>query len=137
MESKITKTTGVRPARHRLQLVDDLHRSDLWRARDAAPRETFCEGGQMSHAGSQSPFDRRDQMLHLRVTLEAHEFGHLHGPILADTPEVIAQEVGDHYQFGHFLGTGLEFVGELGVAGRIAGTRARSFDGSRGDLRST
>src|ERR1043166_2196097 len=43
IESKITKTTGVRPARHRLQLVDDLHRSDLWRARDAAPREAFCE----------------------------------------------------------------------------------------------
>src|ERR1700722_15551367 len=47
IESKIADGSRVRPARDRLQFVDDFHGADFRRAGDAAARKTRGEGGKM------------------------------------------------------------------------------------------
>jgi len=56
-------------------------------------------------------------VLDLGITFQPGEIRDVDGTVFADAAEVVAEEVGDHDQFGKFLGTGLEFVGKLGVAG--------------------
>ncbi len=76
-------------------------------------------------------------MLHMRIPLQPHEFRHAHRAVFADAAQIIAQQIGDHHQLRHFLGAGLEFVGELGVAIRIGRARARAFDRPRQNVRAT
>ena len=63
---------------------------------------------------AETTFDGRDEVLDLREAFEADEFGYLDRAKFADFPEVIAQQVRYHHQFGHFFVAGLEFIGELG-----------------------
>src|SRR3954447_24041528 len=74
-------------------------------------------------------------MLDLRVAFEADEFGNVHAAKFAYAAEIVAHKVGDHDEFGHFLGAGLEFVGELRVARGIGIARARAFDRTRLNMR--
>jgi putative lipoprotein len=74
---------------------------------DAAPGEALGEGFEMSHVAPQSAVDGGHQVLHLGVAFQPDEFRHLDGAIFADAPEVVAEQVGDHDQFGHFLRAGL------------------------------
>ena len=62
------------------------------------------------------------------------EVGNLDGTEFADAAEVVAEEIGDHDEFGNFLGAGLEFVAELGVAGGVGVSRSGAFDGTGLDL---
>ena len=77
----------------------------------------------------QAAFDGGNEMLHLRKFFQPGQFRNLDGTIFADPAKIVSQQVGDHHQFGEFLGTGLQFVGELGVARGVGITRARAFDG--------
>ena len=74
-------------------------------------------------------------MLDLGITFESDEFGNLDRTEFAHFAEIIAQEIGDHDEFGHFLGTRLEFVSELGVASGICGAWPGAFDGPGLDVR--
>ena len=69
------------------------------------------------------------------VAFDLAEGRHLDAAVLAHAPEVIAQEIGDHHQFGDFLGAGLEFVAQLRVARRIGMPRPGSLDRPRLNLR--
>ena len=75
-------------------------------------------------------------MLHEWVTLEPDQFWHLHRTVFAYLSQIVSQQVGDHDQFGQFLGAGLEFVGELAVAHRVGGARTCAFDGACLNVRS-
>jgi hypothetical protein len=119
VETEVTERAGVRTAGDGFEFVDDFHGAEFGRAGNAAAGETGGEGGKMCNAGAQTTFDSGDEVLDLGKTFEPDEFGDLDGAEFADFAEVIAQEVGDHDEFGHFLGAGLEFVGELGVASGI------------------
>ena len=75
-------------------------------------------------------------MLHVGVAFEPDQFRDLHRTVFTDLAQVVPQQVRNHDQFGHFLGAGLEFVGELGVARRVGGARTRAFDGASLNVRS-
>ena len=77
---------------------------------------------------AQASFNRGNEVLHLRVAFQAHQFRHLHGAIFAHPAQIVAEQVGDHNQFSHFLGAGLEFVSQLRVAGGIGRARAGALD---------
>ena len=126
---------AVRPARNRLQFVNDFHRAEFRRAGDAAAGKTRRQRGKMRHVLPQPAFDGRDQMLHLRESFEPRQFRRLHRAEFAHLAEIVAQQIGDHHQFGEFLRAGLEFVGELRVARRVGVARARALDGPRLDVR--
>src|SRR5262249_14923341 len=116
VEAEVTERAGVGTAGDGFEFVDDFHGAEFGRAGNTAAGETGGEGGKMGHTAAQTAFDGGDEVLDLGEAFEADEFGDLNGAEFADFAKVIAQEVGDHDEFGHFLGTGLEFVSELGIA---------------------
>ena len=116
VETQIADRAAVRPARNRFQFVNDFHRAEFWRAGDAAAGKTRRERGEMRHVLPQPAFNGGNQMLHLREFFQPGQFRHLHGAEFANSAQIVAQQIGDHHQFGHFLGAGLQFVGQLRVA---------------------
>ena len=89
----------------------------------------------MRHVLSQPAFDGGNQMLHLRELFQPRQLRRLHGAKLAHFAQIVAQQIGDHHQFGQFLRAGLQFVGELRVARRVGIARARALDRPRLDVR--
>ena len=47
-------------------------------------------------------------MLHEWVAFEPGQFGHLDRTVFAYLSQIVSQQVGNHDQFGQFLGTGLK-----------------------------
>ena len=135
VEAEIANRAAVRPARNRLQFVNDFHGADFRRAGDAAARKSRRERGKMRHVLPQPAFDGGNEVLHLRESFQLGDFRRLHGAEFADLAQIISEQVRDHHQFGEFLGIGLEFVGELRVARRVGIARARALDGSRDNVR--
>ncbi len=70
-------------------------------------------------------------MLHLRVFFQLHEFGDGNAAKFAYAAKVIAQEVGDHYQFRAFFFAGFQFGCQLRIKEGIRTARSSSFDGAR------
>lgn len=135
VETEVPERAGVRAAGDWLKFVDDFHSTEFWRAGNAAARETGGKRGKMGYPGAQAAFDRRNEMLDLGETFEPDEFRDLDRTELADLAQVITQQVGDHHEFSHFLGTGLKFVSELGVTSGIGGAWPGAFDRARLDVR--
>ncbi len=116
------------------EFVDDFHGADFGGASDAAAGKAGGEGGEVGLAIAEAAGDGGDEMLDLGVTLEAGQFGDVDGAVFADFAEVVAEEVGDHDEFGHFFGAGLKLVAELGVTGGVGGAGAGAFDGAGLDV---
>ena len=135
IEPEIAESAGVRSTRDGFEFIDDFHGAEFGRAGDAAAGEAGAEGVEVGDAGTKAAFDGGDEVLDVGKSFEADEIGHLDGTEFADAAEVVAEEVSDHDQFGDFLGAGLEFVAELGVAGGIGMAGASALDGAGLNLR--
>ena len=73
----------------------------------------------MRHAGAQPAFHCGHQMLHLRVPFQPDKFGNTHRAVFANAPQVVAQKVGDHYQFCVLFGVRLDLDGEFHKGSQI------------------
>src|SRR6266545_4859144 len=84
VETQIAVTAGVRTAREGFQFVNDLHRTEFWRAGDAAAWKTGRQRNEMRRRRTQTAFDRRNEMLHLGKAFEPHQFRHVHAAEFAN-----------------------------------------------------
>ena len=114
---------GVRPAPHRLQLLEQLHRPDLRRARDRAARERGREQVERVATRRQPAGHRRDEVLDGGRPLEPAEARHADGARRADPAEVVAEDVDDHHVLGAVLLAREQLAGERAVL--VAGPAAR------------
>ena len=80
---------------------------------------------------TQPAFDSGNQMLHLRVFFQPHQFRHLHTAKLAHAPEIIAEQISDHHQLRALLLAGLQLIGQLRITLRIDAARACALDRPR------
>ncbi len=77
--------------------------------------------------GAQLPAHVRDDVLHVRVLLDHHLLVHLHGPVAADPPQVVAPQVEQHDVLGPLLLVGQQLFGQR----RVLRGRLRRAAGSR------
>ena len=123
----------------RLELVDDLHRPDLRRARQRPGRKRRAEHVHRAEPLAQRPGDAADDVEDVAVGLDDHQLVDLDRPVLADPAEVVAAEVDEHHVLGPLLRVGEQPLGVrpvllLVLAARIgAGDRA-GLDPPAGDL---
>ena len=93
---------------------------------------------------SSAPVDVGDHLVHRRVLLDRHQFGHAHAVDLADAAEVVAQQVDDHQVLGERLfvlgqllcawprpATGSAERGAVPLIGRAITLRSRSTERKR------
>ena len=131
VETEIAEAAGIRPARDGLKLVDDFHRPKLRRAGDTAAGKTISQCRKMRMLRAQPAFDSGNQMLHLRVFFQPHQFRHPHTAKLAHAPEIIAEQISDHHQLRALLLAGLQLIGQLRITLRIDAARACALDRPR------
>src|SRR5690606_38764677 len=77
-ERDVAAGAAVQAAPGRLELVDDLHRADLRRARQGAGREGRAQHVDRTHAGLELALDVRDDVHHVRVLLDRQPVGDAH-----------------------------------------------------------
>ena len=130
-ERQVADGAAVQPALGRLELVDQLHRAHLRRARQRAGRERRAQHVVIRHAGLQLAFDRADDVLHVRVLLDHQPVGHLHRADFRDAAHVVAREIDQHHVLGDFLRVVEQFGREFRVAFRRVAARAGA--GERAD----
>src|ERR1044071_10058381 len=93
IESQVTQCACIWPAADRFQFVNDFHCSKFGRTRDASTWKTGSQCSKMAHVGAKPAFDGGNQMLHLGVTLEPHEFRDLDCAIFADLAQIVSQQL--------------------------------------------
>ena len=74
-----------------------------------------------STSGRNRPRTFDDDVVHVGVALDDHEFVDPHGPCLAHAAEVVALEVDQHHVLGAFLGTADQLRDAAASAGRRRG----------------
>ncbi len=124
--AEIADAAGIGAARIALQLVDDLHRSDFWRARDRSGREACDQGTERIVLRVDLAFDIRDDVHDLAVALDEERIGDLDRADLGDTADIVAPEIEQHQVLGALLRVCQQLFGEsivLGL-GRAAPPRA-------------
>jgi hypothetical protein len=122
--------TAVGATLGRLELVDDLHRPDLRRAAQGAGREGSLQDVERVTAGLELAGHVTDQVHHVRIALDLHEFGDLDGAELGDATDVVASEVDQHDVLGALLGVILQPFLDLAILGLGRAARVGSGDRS-------
>src|SRR5579862_1245183 len=134
VESEIADGPRIKAARGLLDLRDDLAGAFLRGAGDRAARETRAQRRDVVDVRTQPAFDLRDEVEDLLVTLQPQEFAHGDASEFADRPEIVAFEVGYHYQFRDLLRRGEKIVGGLFIRIRFAAPGPGALDRTRDDL---
>jgi hypothetical protein len=122
---------GVDAAPRHLERLDDLHRAQLRRARDAAARERRAQQLGRRDAGAQLGLDGREQVVHLRIARVLGERPDPHAARARDLAEVVAQQVDDHRELGEVLLAREQLLEQPRVVARVPAARARALDRPR------
>jgi hypothetical protein len=93
IEAEVTDRTGVDAALDRFKFVDDLHRPHLWRAGDGSGGKSGLEHIKRVKLGPQPGLDIRNDVHHVRVTLDDHVFGQFDGTNAGDAASIVATKV--------------------------------------------
>ncbi len=128
---KIADRPGVEPALVVLELVDDLHRPHLGRARDGAGREACGKRVERVMLGVEVALDVGDDVHHLAEALDEELVGHLDRGDARDAAHIVAAEIEQHQVLGTFLGIGQQ--GHLKRLVFLRGAAARPRAGDRPD----
>ena len=128
---EVADRAAVAAALDRLELVDDLHRADLRRARERARRERRAQRVHRADAVAQAPGDGADDVHDVRVVLDRHQRLDRHAAVLADAAEVVAAEVDEHHVLGALLLVGEQVALEPLVLGGVGAARPRAGDRAR------
>ena len=87
---QVADRPAVGAALDRLELVDDLHRADLGRARERAGGQRRAHRVHRRDVLAHRPRHRRDDVDHVRVDLDGHQLVDLDAAVLADPAQVVA-----------------------------------------------
>ena len=132
-KGEVAQGPAVGTAAHRLELVDDLHRSHLGRSAQGSGGEERVEGVEGVESWTQSTRDLRDQVHQMAEAFDVGQSLDADGPGHRDASHVVASEVHEH----HVLGDLLLVVEHLGLEDRVVGLAgsagARTGDRPRGD----
>ena len=128
VEAGVADGAGVRAAAHRLELVDELHRAHLGRARDGACREAgrqHVRGAPLADGARHARHDVHD----VAVALDLGEAVHADRAGVRNAAEIVAPQVDQHQVLGALLGVGQELACQGVVLGHRGAARARAGDG--------
>ncbi|CAB4727749.1 unannotated protein [freshwater metagenome] len=120
--------TGVRPARRRLDRVDDLHGAQLGGSGHRAGREERAQRTDRVDVVAQPTPDGADQLVHGLVGLHLHQRRHGDRAGLADHGQVVAEQVDDHQVLGAVLRVDPEATAQLVVGPLVATARGGALD---------
>src|SRR5207249_12328279 len=126
-EIEVQNAAGINSAARALQLLDDFHGANFWRAGNGAGWKTSHQGVKTIHVFSQAAAEAGNQMHHMGVALDGEQLFGLHRAVIADAPEIVASKIDEHDVLGALLFAGKHFLFEALVLGFIlsAPTRAR------------
>src|SRR5206468_3576980 len=126
-EIEVQNAAGINSAARALQLLDDFHGANFWRAGNGAGWKTSHQGVKTIHVFSQAAAEAGNQMHHMGVALDGEQLFGLHRAVIADAPEIVASKIDEHDVLGALLFAGQHFLFEALVLGFIlaAPTRAR------------
>ncbi len=130
---EVRDAAGVMAARRRFEFVDQLHGAQFGRAGHGAGRERRRKQVERVAIVAQFAGDVRDDVHHVAVALDAHQFVNADAAGAADFAEVVAREVDEHHVLRRLLWVGEEVAGLFGVFGGRLAARPRS--GQRPDPR--
>ena len=130
IESEVAEGAGVKSAWGGLEFGDDFAGALFRCTGDGTSGRTAGEGVKVGEAFIESAGDGGDEVMDLGERFELGESIDGNAAELANAPEVVAKEVGDHEELGHLLFGGLEFVRGAEVAGGVVETGAGAFDGA-------
>ena len=102
------ESAGVGAATDAFQLGDDLHAAHLRAAGDRATRKHRADHAAGRDLGAQVAAHVADDVVHVRIALDRHQFVDLDAARRADATEVVAFEIDQHHVLGAFLGMGDE-----------------------------
>ena len=120
--AEVADRAAVAAALDRLELVDDLHRAHLRRARERARRQHRAQRVHRADARAQRARDGGDDVHHVAVGLDLHQLVHVDAAVLAHAPEVVAAEVDEHHVLGALLLVGEQLGGDRAI---LLGRRRR------------
>src|SRR3990172_3619087 len=100
----IADRAGIGPARSLFQFTDDLHATHLGAAGDGAARKYRAQYLSGRHPAAQSSAYIRNDVMHMRIAFNPHEFIDLDAAWDADAAQIIAFEIDQHDMFGALLG---------------------------------
>ena len=103
---EVADAAAVGAAPQRLELVDDLHRAHLRRARERAGRERRAQQVEPVEPRAQPRLHVRDDVHHVRVALDHRVLAHAHAADLRDAAHVVAAQVDQHHVLGALLRVG-------------------------------
>ena len=126
---QIAHRAGIGAARCWLELVDDFHAAHLGTAGNGAAWEYRPDRVARQDLGSQPAAHIGDDVMHVGIALDHHQFVHRHRTGLADTPDVIALEIDQHHVLGPLLRVSDQLSRQTAIGARIgaawSGTRDR------------
>jgi len=125
--------SGIRTARHRLQLVDYLHRPNLGRAGHRAGGKSGAEDVERRHPIVELTFYLTHDVQHVRVLLHFHELGDFHSPVFRHPPHVVTTQIDKHHVLGALLLIREQLRGDQCVVLRRFSTRPRAGDRAERD----
>src|SRR5919204_653579 len=108
------------------ELGDDLHRANLWRARDGAGWEAGAQQVEGRDVVAEGAGDLGNEMRDVREALGLDEAFDAHGARRADAREIVAPEVDEHHMLGAVLLRREQALSVAGAGGGRAGDRVQA-----------
>ena len=115
--AEVADAATVNAALVDFELVDDLHRPHLWRARDGAGWKARAQRVDRVVARIEPADHVRHDVHDVAVALDRELFGHADRPDLGDATDIVAAEIEQHQVFGAFLLVSQKIGGEPLVLG--------------------
>src|ERR1700681_4759204 len=103
-EIQIKNRASIDPAAGRLELIDNLHGSDLGRTRKRSCWKAGHQRVKAIYLAAEVPAQARHHMHHMRVALDEHQPVDLYRTVLAHAAEIVATKIHEHDVLGALLG---------------------------------
>ena len=122
---QIPHGAGIWAAGFGFELGNDFHAADFRATGDRAAGKYGGDHLTRRYIVTQTTTDIRHDVMHMRITLYAHQLIHVHATGLADAAQIIALEINQHHVFGTFFRMADQFPNAMFVI-VTRKTRARS-----------
>ena len=106
VESKITDRACITATSGPFQFGDDLHGADFWRTGDGTGGKCRSNNVERCAPGAGTANYIGNDVHHVAVTLDLHEFRHANGAEFGNPADIIPREIDKHDVFGAFLRIG-------------------------------
>src|SRR5205085_1140405 len=98
------------PATIRFERANDLHCTNLRRARDGPRWKARSQRIEAIQTITQTRTQHSLQMLHVRIALDSHQIVDLHRSIIRNTSKIVSTEIDEHHMFGNLFFVRLQIL---------------------------